>query len=148
MKMILLSVGIFLLSLGNILAEKVITCEALDLVIGHWLGCRFSGVTIGPNETITIKTDPADLDVNSVNFVDFVSSSIHSIPSEIFTKFPKLEWFMAGQQNIQEVKEDTFKNGKDLTMIVLWANNITFLHKDTFRGKEFLGIFIPNPNTR
>jgi hypothetical protein len=98
----------------------------------------FSGVTLGPNKAVSIKTDPANLDVTSITTVYFLDSSIHSVPSEVFTKFPNLEKFFADRQDIQEVKADTFWGGSNLEVISLWGNALTFLHRETFKGRFFL----------
>ncbi len=131
MKIILLIV-VLLLAFSNSLAEKTITCKK-ELMIA-FSGCRFSNVTIGPNESVTIKTDPADLDVNRIEMVEFSDSSIHSIPRKIFLKFPNLEILHAIGQNIQEIKRDTFVDAKKLTLIDLGQNELTFLRSDTFEG--------------
>jgi hypothetical protein len=91
MKIILLVV-VLLLAFSNSLAEKTITCKVPS---NSQSGCMFSGVTLGPNKTVSIKTDPANLAVKSITTVYFLDSSIHSIPSEVFTKFPNLDKFLA-----------------------------------------------------
>jgi hypothetical protein len=125
---------VLLLAFSNSLAEKTITCKVPS---NSQSACMFSGVTLGPNKTVSIKTDPANLDVNSITTVYFLDSSIHSIPSEVFTKFPNLEKFFADRQNIQEIKSDTFWSGSNLEVISLWGNALTFLHRDTFKGRFF-----------
>jgi hypothetical protein len=140
MKIILLSVGIFCLFLGNILAAKVITCQ-LKRLEDH-PGCLFSGVTIGPNETVSIATDPPNLNkANKVSYVQFVDSSIYSVPRKIFEKFPNVKQFIAVRQGIHEVKPNTFKNAKKLEVIVLSNNNLTLLHEDTFKGELLICSF-------
>ncbi len=101
------------------------------------MGCEFSEVSIGPNEAISIKTDPADADVSTKTYVQFVRSSIHSVPSEVFTKFPNSRKLLVSGQNIQEIKPDSFVNGGKLEEIDLSQNRLTFLHADTFKGKNF-----------
>jgi hypothetical protein len=108
----------------------------IDLIdwddLGYKRNCRFSGVTIGPNEAVRIEVDPAKTDVNGIIYVEFKGSSIHSIPREIFTKFPNLKTLQASGQNIQEITADNSRDGKHLVYIYLAENAITFLHKDTF----------------
>jgi hypothetical protein len=134
MKIVILS-GILFLLFVNILAQKTITCKKGEFE-GH-PACLFSGVTIGPNEAVTIKTDPANLDVNSITAVNFPSSSIHSVPSEVFTKFPNLKLFRAYGVKLQEVKPNAFEKGRKLEVIRLNYNELTFLHLDTFKGELF-----------
>jgi hypothetical protein len=107
--------------------------------MANWypMGCEFSEVSIGPNEAISIKTDPADADVSTKTYVQFVRSSIHSVPSEVFTKFPNSRKLLVSGQNIQEIKPDSFVNGGKLEEIDLSQNRLTFLHADTFKGKNF-----------
>jgi hypothetical protein len=132
MKIVILS-GILFLLFVNILAQKTITCK--KETIQNYPTCLFSGVTLGPNEAVTIKTNPENLDVNSITRVDFDSSSIHSVPSEIFTKFSNLRVFRALGQNIQEIYSETFLNGKKLEWINLDDNHLIFLHLDTLKGE-------------
>jgi hypothetical protein len=138
MKIILL-VGILFLTSANISAEKVITCKLEisehDEPIGK--ACVFSDVTIGENEAFSIRTDPVDLDVNEIDSVEFSDSSIYSVPREVFTKFPSLETFRAGHQNIQELKPGTFVNGEKLKLVNLDGNALSYLHIDTFKGMHF-----------
>ncbi len=134
MKIVILS-GILFLLFVDILAQKTITCKS-ETYVGH-PACIFRGVTIGPNEAVTIKTDPANLDVNTITWVVFDSSSIHSVPSEVFTKFPNLKVFIAGDVKLQEVKPNAFEKGRKLEQIILNWNELTFLHLDTFKGEFF-----------
>jgi hypothetical protein len=134
MKIVVLS-GILFLLFIDILAQKTITCKK-GTFNGH-PACFFSGLTIGPNEAVTIKTDPANLDVNSITAVNFDSSSIHSVPTEVFTKFPNLKVFSAQQVKLQEVKPNAFEKGRKLEDIRLNNNELTFLHLDTFKGEGF-----------
>jgi hypothetical protein len=133
--MIKISFLIAILSLhcANILAEKTITCE-VKRVDGRT--CLFSGVTIGANETVsTIKTDPGATDAEIITKVEFLGSSIHSIPAELFKKFPNLQWLTANEQGIREIKAGTFKNAKKLEQVDLDRNFLITLDVDTFRGK-------------
>jgi hypothetical protein len=134
MKIILL-VGILLLSLVNISAEKTITCKADSW--HFYPRCHFGGVTVGPDETISVETDPADAKANKIVRVVITDSSIYSFPAELFTKFPKLKKCYAWRQNIHEIKPDTFEDAKKLEEIYLWENALTFLHADTFKGEFF-----------
>jgi hypothetical protein len=134
MKIVILS-GILFLLFVNISAQKTITCK-LGEFEGH-PACIFSGVTIGPNEAVSIETDPEDLDVNSITAVNFESSSIHSVPSEVFTKFPNLKVFWSFNVKLQEVKPNAFEKGRKLEQVILDGNELTFLHLDTFKGEHF-----------
>jgi hypothetical protein len=135
MKIILL-VGILFLVFVQGLADQTITCKVK--IVSTQTQCTFPDVKIGPNEAISIATDPADFDANLIDAVLFSwsskKSSVYSVPSEIFSKFPNLERFQAWMQEIEEVKYDTFWNGKNLLGIDLSTNFITFLHRDTFKG--------------
>jgi hypothetical protein len=131
MKKILLA-GILSLLFANSLADQTITCKLQHQTPSH---CDFSGVTIGPNETVSIETDPVDADYTAITFVEFSNSSIHSVPSELFTKFPNLQEFWAQSQKIQEIEPETFQHGRKLEWICLGYNELTSLHPDTFKGK-------------
>jgi hypothetical protein len=142
MKIVLL-IRILFLSVANILAEKTITCK-----INRESTCEFFSVTIGPNEAVSVETDPRNADVSHITFVEFSSSSIYSVPGEIFTKFPNLKTFIAFGQRVQEIKADTFMHGKNLNYVHLSVNNLKFLHADTFKGKKFqFRFFVPNNNS-
>lgn len=103
MKIILL-VGIFSLPFINISAEKTIKLRT----IGSERGCTFSGVTIKPNETVSVQIDPGNEDSNKIMYVKISYSSIHSIPREIFAKFTNMKGFWGWGQKVREIKPDTF----------------------------------------
>jgi hypothetical protein len=63
MKIILL-VGIFSLPFINISAEKTIKLRT----IGSERGCTFSGLKIGPNETVSVQINPEDEDGNKIMY--------------------------------------------------------------------------------
>jgi Leucine-rich repeat (LRR) protein len=132
MKIILLSVVILFLSLYNVLAEQMITCKVET--IDEESVCEFSGVTIGLNEDVSIKTVPEVLNVTTIMHVQFSSSSIYSVPREVFAKFPNVNGLWVHGQNIQEIQADTFKDAKKLKWISLDDNSLTFLRADTFEG--------------
>jgi Leucine-rich repeat (LRR) protein len=75
------------------------------------------------------------LDGSSLTLVMIESSSIYSIPAQIFTKFPNLRWLYASGNKIHEIKPDTFANGKHLEYIDLNQNELSVLHPDTFKGE-------------
>jgi hypothetical protein len=131
---IILSVGILFLVFANIFADQTITCKVES--IQDQSGCHFNDVMVGQNEAIAIATDPADVDVNTITLLVFTSSSIYSLPSEVFTKFPNLKSFWGDDQKIQEIKADAFVDGQNLQRISLRENALTFLHADTFKGKN------------
>ncbi len=134
MKIVIL-VEILLISLANTSAQKTITCQVYSPRSSP--GCSFSEITIQPNETVSIKTDPEDYDANKIVSVGIGWSTIHSVPREIFTKFPNVTHFFALGQRIQEIKPDTFKDAKKLEFISLEHNKLRFLHRDTFQGKNY-----------
>jgi hypothetical protein len=93
-------------------------------------------VTIGPNETVTIKTDPKFIDASTIQWLYFSSSSIYSLPWEIFNKFYNLKTFRAEHSNVQEIKARwAFSARWELERIDLWDNSVAFLHVATFKGK-------------
>jgi hypothetical protein len=96
--------------------------------------CVFNGVTIGQNDTVTIQTNPQNLDANTIAGVAFTQSSIYSIPVEIFTRFPNIFVVQAYDQNLREIEADTFRNGKNIRMLELGKNKLIHLHVDSFRG--------------
>jgi hypothetical protein len=134
MKNIAILVGVLSSLFANILAEKTITCEVSD---ASPTVCDFLEITIGPNGNVTIKTDPDDVDDSQITTVWFRWSSIYSVPSEIFAKFPNLKRFHAWGQEVQEIKPNTFANGKQLEWIDLSFNELTFLHFNTFKGESY-----------
>jgi Leucine-rich repeat (LRR) protein len=141
MKIILLS-GILYLFFANVSAEKVITCEVRTSDGAN--DCSFHNLEIGKNDIVSIKTDPADLDVNKITTIGITSSSIYSVPSVIFTKFPNLKTFAASNQKIREIKWDTLVNGKKLEVIDLSHNELTILHANTFKGEILFFLQITN----
>jgi hypothetical protein len=132
---IALLVGILFLVFANCLAEKTITCE--NKIVRGQPGCKFSGVSIGLNETVSIQTNPKDLDVDTVEAIDFSDSHLFSVPPEVFTKFPNVRYFDAWGQKVREIRPDTFANAKKLEFIYLHSNKLTKLHPNTFQCKIF-----------
>jgi hypothetical protein len=131
MKIILL-VAILCLFSVNSLPDQAITCKVGRSSLGSQSSCVFFDVTIEQNENVSIKTDPEDTDARTIQWVAFFSSSIYSVPPEIFTKFPNLRAFEADGQNIQEIKEGTFKSATELEYLDLAHNKLAVLHVSTF----------------
>jgi hypothetical protein len=86
---------------------------------------------------LSIETYPENTDANSITYVWILVSTIPSIPSEIFTKFPNLIQFECVGERVQEIKRETFWHGIHLETINVQNNELTFLHKDTFKGENF-----------
>ncbi len=76
MKIVILIVVLFL-TISNNSAQKTITCKVQQ--IDGFPGCKFSGLTIGSNEAVSIKTDPESSDVSKIVRVKFDDSSIYSV---------------------------------------------------------------------
>ncbi len=126
----------------NILAQKTITCRVFFGPLNGKPNCGIKYEKIGPNETVSIETYPENLDVNSITYVWILVSTIPSIPGEIFTKFPNLIQFECTGDRVQEIKRETFWRGIHLERINVQNNELTFLHKDTFKGENFPFDFI------
>jgi Leucine-rich repeat (LRR) protein len=77
------------------------------------------------------------LDVATITAVEFKTSSIYAIPPEIFTKFRNLKAFYAFDQNIQEIRAETLENAKKMETFSVSGNDISQLHPDTFKRKQF-----------
>ncbi len=140
---IILSFAILILFLANIFAEKTITCNVQ--VIEGQQGCRFSGDSIGPNDAVSINIVPADANVNTITVFNFELAPLHSIPSEVFTKFPNVKRLLAYFEGIQEIKPDTFVNAGKLEFIGLNGNKLSVLHADSFKGNFFVPLFAKVP---
>jgi hypothetical protein len=149
MKTILL-IGIFLIFRGisaqiataiEISAQKTITCKvsfrASFLTDVPEKVCTFEGVVIDQNETLSIKVVPENEDVYEISWVDFLGSQIYSIPTEVFEKFPNLKGIIAPGSDIQEIKPGTFAKATNLEVLDLANNRLSYLHPDTFKGKQF-----------
>jgi hypothetical protein len=120
-----------ILLIADISAQKVITCKVMK---EYPIVCSFSFVKIKQNETVTIKLDPAETDPSTILVVYFLAGSIYSIPPEVFTKFPNTREFWAHYEEIEEIAPDTFREAKKLEKIGLVDNQLTVLHRDTFKG--------------
>jgi hypothetical protein len=121
--------------------QRTITCVARGTSNGN-PNCLFQGVTIGKNEAVRIEIDPENTDVSKITWVQFErSSSIHSIPREVFTKFPNVKFFTIYSQGLREVQSNAFANVENLVRINLAQNYLTFLDRDTFKGKIFISYF-------
>jgi hypothetical protein len=60
-------------------------------------------------QVLEIEIYPEGADPNPFTSVWFMFSSIHSVPSQIFTKFLNLKDFYADGQNVRKIKVETFK---------------------------------------
>ncbi len=150
MKTILL-VGIFLffreisaqaqIEIGNENTVKTIKCKVsirpFFLTDPAEKVCTFEHVEIYENETVSIKIEPENEDVYEIRWADFYGSQIYSIPTEVFEKFPNLKGFLADGQNIQEIKPGSFAKATNLEVLDLANNRLSYLHPDTFKGKQF-----------
>jgi hypothetical protein len=131
---IIFSVLFLVQLIGVISTQKVITCELQIFHEGERV-CVFTGVTIGQNETVTIETNPRDLDASTIEYIAFTQSSIYSIPVEIFRVFSNISGIQAYDQNLREIKPNTFENGQNIKMLELGRNKLIHLHVDSFKGR-------------
>jgi Leucine-rich repeat (LRR) protein len=74
------------------------------------------------------------MDTSTIKSVEFSSSFVFSVPSEVFQELPNLVRFYAEGNQIQEIKPETFENAKNLKFISLRQNRLTYLHPYTFKG--------------
>jgi hypothetical protein len=130
---LLLFIGTLILLISQISSQKVITCVII-VPVDDYPGCRFS-VKIAQSESVTIEMYPSNSDAEKIENVQFKSSSVYTIPPEIFTKFPNLKSLVAANQDIQEIRAETFVNAKNLIELDLHVNGISELRPDTFKGE-------------
>lgn len=104
----------------------------------HGSKCNFQGLLIGKNEDVTIRVKPRSADLKKIQEVDISSSSIHSIPPEIFSTFPNLKILKIFAQNVQEIGTKTFQNATKLERLELDYNKLTRLDQRAFEGAENL----------
>jgi Leucine-rich repeat (LRR) protein len=127
------------------MSDKLLVCQ----VSGNT--CAFSSKFLENNEKAIIVADhtaqgSSNADIKNVNFV---SSSIHQIPAELFSTFPNLEVLKMEGQNLHEIKPNTFKNARKLRRLSLGVNSIQQIDETTFDGAESLwGIWIQNNTIR
>ncbi len=131
---LLLFIGTLILLISRISSQKVITCVII-VPVDDYPGCRFSNIKIAQNESVTIEMYPSNSDAEKIEKIQFKSSSVYTIPPEIFTKFPNLKSLFAASQDIQEIRAETFVNAKNLIELDLQLNGISELRPDTLKGE-------------
>jgi hypothetical protein len=124
-----ISLLIFLSSAISIaFAEREIVC------VVNGTRCTFAGQKIDQNEIMRIRVEPAGTDLNSITEVDFQTSSIYYLPPQLFDVFVNLKVLHAYNQNVREVRPNTFRNARKLEELILAANGFDHLYANMFQG--------------
>lgn len=127
---------IFLAS--RISSQKIITCKFENLK------CTFTKISVGKNEEVIVNVEPSNINVEEVTHVEFESSSIYTIPPELFQKFVNLQWLKAWNQDVREIGPANFVNARNLQHLDLYNNQLTHIHEHTFKDLTNLKvIFLP-----
>jgi hypothetical protein len=111
--------------------QQVFTCETR----GIW--CLCNNITIDKNDNASFNIDFANPNstIYTIDVLNFESSSIYFIPSEIVSKFPNLGSVRIVNQGLHEIRPNTFLNSGNLDEIWLFNNTgLTRLDDDTFAG--------------
>jgi Leucine-rich repeat (LRR) protein len=121
-------------------SQKVLVCQ----VSGDT--CTFTSKTVEKDERIIIVADHQHESNNDqIKKVEFLGSSMYSIPAELFRAFVNLEKLIMTNQNIKEMTPNTFQNAGSLKKLFLGSNEIQRIDEGTFDGAWNLsGIWIDN----
>jgi hypothetical protein len=122
------------------LADRPLMCRVNENV------CIFKSKVLHFGQKVTIAAYREDTcsDDSDITRVDFTSSSIDFVPSELFTTFENLEHLEMQNQKLKEMDRDTFMNAKSLKVLQLHTNKLRKLSAFNFRGADNLKhIFIP-----
>jgi hypothetical protein len=114
------------------LSQKLLVCQ----VSGDT--CTFHGKIVNKGESVVTVADHQGSTNADIRNVVFESSSIYSIPSELFTTFRNLETLDMVNQGVREIRPGTFKNAKSLNNLYLQLNNFEAFNENTFEGAEHL----------
>lgn len=114
----------------------VINGVKLEISDGHI--CTFYDVTPEDFENVD-----ADLDKGPVKRIFFKTSSLHTIPENLFLRYENLEFLDAGKQNVNGISRNDFRNANKLSYLRLSYNPIGRLEKEQFKSAPKLsGIYL------
>ncbi len=100
--------------------------------------CTFLNQTLLRGETAVIESRHVNTNDNLVVTVTFANSSIFSIPSGLFLKFPNLEWLLMNRQNVHRIEPHTFQRATRLTGLNMQGNLIRNIEPNAFSGASSL----------
>jgi Leucine-rich repeat (LRR) protein len=127
-------IGLFIFGLIiQVLGQKLLVCQ----VSGNT--CTFRDKALTKGEKVVIVADHGSSTTNAdIKQVVFESSSIYSIPAELFTTFKNLEGLTMIKQGLQEIEQNTFINAQHLSVLRLDSNLLKVIDEDTFLGAHKL----------
>jgi hypothetical protein len=130
MKFILAIILIALLRVTS--SQKIIACKALQDT------CTFREQIVQGNEEVLLRSQHNGTSDDDIKIVEFLASSIHSLPPQLFSKFSNLKVIYTNRDLIREIKEGTFELATNLEFLNLGFNSLFYLKDGVFQGAEVL----------
>ncbi len=127
MKMLLVLIFLSFATL-SVSGQKEIVC------VVNGVKCTFTGQKIEQDEIVKIRVEPAGTDVAKITDVHFTSSSIYYLPAQLFDVFGNLKVFRIYEQNLHEIKPNSFRNATKLEQLQIHYNKLLHLYDNIFQG--------------
>lgn len=136
-KLILIKFCIVWLAIGSKGEEP--TCQTVDYKEQALDTCRYSFFNIQNNEVL-----PSCSKCNgTAKRLEVLFSNLFAFPGEIFSHFKNIDTVLMIDQNIQEIKNNSFDNAEALTRLKLENNKIKALrHRNFYGASKLEKIFI------
>jgi Leucine-rich repeat (LRR) protein len=122
--------------------QRVLAC----VVPVSGIECTFLHQTLLRDEMAVIESRHVNTNDNQITSVRFTDSTVFSIPSGLFLKFPNLEMLDMNGQNVHRIEPFTFQRASRLTRLDLAGNFIRKIEQDTFSGASNLSVLLIDRN--
>lgn len=127
MMKLLFTLILFFTAFGGTKAKRTINCQMDDEDY-----CVFKRIFVKKNEFVNLGVE--EIDKSQVIRVDFQTSTIESVPAELFESFENLEILLLSKRNVEELRPDTLMHARKLKILDLDRNKISNLERGAFKG--------------
>jgi hypothetical protein len=100
--------------------------------------CTFFNQVLKSGDIATIESIHVNTNDNQITRVEFVGSSIFSLPSQLFVKFPNLSDLRMNASNLHRIEPNTFRYARWLHSVNLNDNFIRNIEWNAFNGAHGL----------
>lgn len=108
--------------------------------------CTFYHEEVMENDQVIVKGNHWNTTDNSITVVFFEQSTIHFLPTDIFSVFKNVQYMYVHKQSVRELRPGTFQDAAKLESLVLSNNKIRVLGEDSFKGAKELYTLDLNDN--
>jgi hypothetical protein len=117
---------------GLVHGKKNLKCNYYKYKLNY--ACQLFGKTIqNEHEVVSFSGDHLrEFDDNSVTMLAFYQSTVHYIPTDLFSKFNNLRWFECDGCYLRKIEKNDFKNAGNLKLLRLRSGNLELLQNGTF----------------